>query len=1304
MRADRVGLLRELGKLQGMRKPEEIAQGIARLERKLAAAAAKKERRRNSLPRVSIPEALPIAARRADIVDAIRKNPVVIITGETGSGKTTQIPKMCLEAGRGVDGKIGCTQPRRVAAITVSQRIAEEMGEDPGRSVGYKIRFEDRTAADVFIKIMTDGILLMEAQADPFLNGYDTIIVDEAHERSLNIDFVLGMLKNLLRKRRDLKVVITSATIDTEKFSAAFGGAPILEVSGRMYPVDIRYEPLDEGMEEREEITHVEAAVRAVDGIIDAGEGGDILVFMPTEQDIRESCDLLEGREHRGVKILPMYARLSSQDQRRVFFPMRERKIVVATNVAETSITIPGIRFVIDTGLARISYYNPRTRTSSLPVRSVSRSSADQRAGRCGRVEHGVCIRLYSREDYENRALYTAPEILRSNLAEVILRMLTLRIDDPAAFPFVDPPAPKSFRAGYDILEELGAIERENGEDGAARYRLTARGRRMARLPLDPRISRMILEAETEGCLGEILVIAAALSTQDPRERPSGKEKEADGAQALFVNPSSDFLTLINIWERFHENGPSAKSPGRLRKYCRDHFLSFRRMREWRDVHGQIREIVEEQAPPPGEKHPAKKQAGDPQAWYGRIHRSVLSGYLSNIAVKKEKNTYGATGGRQVVIFPGSGLYNRSGDWIVAAEIVETTQLFARTAANIDREWLEALGGSLCRSIYLNPRWDRKRGEVTALERVSLYGIVIVEGRRVSYGRVDPQEATRIFIREALVPAEMERPLPFLAHNRDLIERVRDMENRLRRRTFLTTDDVLAAFYEERLQDIYDVRTLQRMVRDRGSDSFLRMTEEDVLRQAPDPAELSLYPDTVAAGRLALPLSYRFRPGETDDGVTLKLPASALTRLRPEAVEWAVPGLLQERVTALVKALPRDIRRHLIPIPQSVETILREMKRGEGSLPAALSECLKRKFRLDVPLAAWDLGGLPDHLKLRYAVVDPKGKELRSTRDLESLRKDRIEEEESRAFSRARAAWERTGIARWEFPDLPEEIPEEIRLDAQNVLEGVAYPALVPAGEAVDLRLMINRREADNAHRAGVKTLLTLHFRKDLELARRYLALRGEMKVWSAYFGGTKVLEEALFQGLVRRLLEKDLRTRQDFEAYTRLLGPTLLKAPQELLGEVESVLRAYHDTRQALAGLEAANVSNRTVLNFLEEMRAELQRLLPLTFLEIYDRERLPQVNRYLKALQVRAERGAVHIDKDRGRLAEIRPYEDKLEEFRKGIAPSASGQRLRAIDEYRWMVEEYRVSLFAQGLKTPYPVSPKRLREKIREIDGLM
>jgi ATP-dependent helicase HrpA len=1293
MRADRIALLRDLGKLQSARKPGDPDAALARLEKRLGAAAAKKEKRRANLPRVSYPGALPIAARRHDIVEAIRKNHVVIITGETGSGKTTQIPKMCLEAGRGLDGRIGCTQPRRVAAMTVSQRIAEEMGEDLGRSVGYKIRFEDRTSPEGFIKIMTDGILLMEAQADPFLNEYDTIIVDEAHERSLNIDFVLGILKNLLPKRRDLKIIITSATIDTEKFSAAFGGAPIIEVSGRLYPVDIRYEPPGE---DPEEITHVEAAVRAVDDLLDGSASGDILVFMPTEQDIREACEQLEGRDRRGVKILPMYARLPSQEQRRVFVPIPQRKVVVATNVAETSITIPGIRFVVDTGLARISYYNPRTRTSSLPVRPSSRSSADQRAGRCGRVEHGVCIRLYSREDYEARALYTAPEILRSNLAEVILRMLCLRIDDPAVFPFVDPPAPKNIRGGYDILEELGAIERENGN---GRYRLTARGRRMGRLPIDPRISRMILEAEKEGCLGEILVIAAALSTQDPRERPAGKEKEADGAQALFVNPSSDFLTLISIWERFHDSGPNAKAPGRSRKFCRDHFLSFRRMKEWRDVHGQLREIVEEEAPVPGARPPSSKTDGNPQAWYGRIHRAVLSGYLSNIAVKKEKNTYGATGGRLVVVFPGSGLYNRGGDWIVAAEFVETTQLFARTAANIDREWLEALGGSLCRSTFLNPRWDRRRGEVTALERVSLYGLVIVEGRRISYGRVDPQEATRIFIREALVPAEMERPLPFLAHNRDLIEQVRDMENRLRRRTFLTTDDVLAGFYEERLQDVYDARTLQKMVRDRGGDAFLRMTEEDVLRQAPDPAELSLFPDSVPAGRLALPLSYRFSPGEADDGVTLKLPASVLTRLRPEAVEWAIPGLMQERVTALVKALPRDIRRHLVPVPQAVETILAGLKHGEGSLPAALSECLKRKFRLDVPPAAWDLEGLPEHLKLRYAVVDPKGKEIRSTRDLETLRKDRLEEEESRAFARAKAAWERKGITRWDFPDLPEEIP----LDVQNVLEGVAYPALVPAGEAVDLRLLRVRREAEETHRAGVKVLLTLHFRRELETARRYLTLRGEMKVWSAYFGGAKALEDGLYKGLVKGLLEKDIRTRQGFEEHTRMLGRLLLKAPQELLDDVEPVLRAYHETRQALSGLEAANLSNRTVLTFLEEMRAGLQRLLPVTFLEIYSRDRLSQVIRYVKALQIRAERGAVHLDRDRARVAEIRPYEERLEEFLEGIAPSASVEKVRAVDEYRWMVEEYRVSLFAQGLKTPYPVSPKRLREKIREIEGM-
>jgi len=1300
MRADRVALLRDLGKLQYVKNPGDLEQAAGRLERRLGLAAAKKEKRRANLPRVSYPGALPIAARRADIVRAIRENPVVIITGETGSGKTTQIPKMCLEAGRGLDGRIGCTQPRRVAAVTVSQRIAEEMGEDLGRTVGYKIRFEDRTSPEGFIKIMTDGILLMEAQADPFLDAYDTIIVDEAHERSLNIDFVLGILKNLLRRRRDLKIVITSATIDTEKFSAAFGGAPIIEVSGRLYPVEIRYEPPEE---DPEEITHVEAAVRVVDGILDEVEGGDILVFMPTEQDIRETCDLLEGRDRRDVRILPMYARLPSQEQRRVFVPIQERKVVVATNVAETSITIPGIRFVVDTGLARIAYYNPRTRTSGLPVRAISRSSADQRAGRCGRVEHGVCIRLYSREDYESRALYTPPEILRSNLAEVILRMLALRIEDPAVFPFVDPPAPKSIRGGYDILEELGAIEREENGNGTSRWRLTERGRRMARLPLDPRISRMILEAEKEGCLADILVIAAALSTQDPRERPAGKEKEADSAQASFVNPASDFLTLLTLWGRFHENAAGVKTAGRLRRFCRDHFLSFRRMKEWRAVHGQIREIVEEESPAHGGKARAKVPDGDPQAWYGRIHRSVLSGYLSNIAVKKEKNTYSATGGRQVVIFPGSGLYNRGGDWIVAAELVETTQLFARTAANIDRDWLEALGGSLCRSTYFNPRWDRRRGEVTATERVSLYGLVIVEERRVSFGRIDPGEATQVFIREALVPAEIDRPPAFLAHNRDLIERVRDMENRLRRRTLLTTDDVLAAFYEERLREVFDVRNLQKMIRDRGSDAFLRMTEEDVLRQAPDPDELALFPDALPAGRLALPLSYRFSPGDAADGVTLKLPASALTGLKPETLERAVPGLLRERVTALVKALPRDIRRHLVPVPQSVETILRDIGESKGSLPAALSGSLKRRFRLDVPLSAWDLEGLPDHLKLRFAVVDAKGKELRSTRDIESLRKDRLEEEESRAFGRARADWERSGVKGWEMSGLPEEIPDEIQLAARNILEGVAYPALTPAGEAVDLRLLRNRREAEETHRSGVRTLLTLRFRKDLETLRRYLALRGEMKVWSAYFGGARTLEDGLYQGLLRRLLEKDIRTRRAFEDYARTLGQELLKAPQKLLEEVEPVLRAYHETRQALAGLEAANLSNRTVLGFLGQMRTELERLLPVSFLERYDRERLPHLARYLKALQIRAERGAVHLDRDRARAAEIRPYEEKLDELLKALTPGASPDKARAVHEYRWMVEEYRVSRFAQGIKTPYPVSPKRLQGKVEEIEAM-
>ncbi|MBU4120814.1 MAG: ATP-dependent RNA helicase HrpA, partial [Proteobacteria bacterium] len=976
--------------------------------------------RRDRLPRIVYPPALPIMESREEIVAAIRKHPVVVITGETGSGKTTQIPKMCLEAGRGLAGLIGCTQPRRIAATTVARRIAEEMGEEIGRSVGYKIRFDDRVPRDAFLKIMTDGILLMETQHDPLLRAYDTIIVDEAHERSLNIDFILGILKTILPRRCDLRVVITSATIDTEKFSKAFGDSPIIEVSGRLYPVEVRYQPLDSQLEEKGEITPVEAAVRAVDELIERRERGDILIFMPTEQDIRETCDLLAGRFREGAVILPLFSRLTNAEQQRVFGPLAARKIVVATNVAETSITIPGIRYVIDTGLARIAQYNPRSRTAGLPVRSISKSSSDQRKGRCGRVQNGICIRLYSEEDYLGRPLYTPPEILRSNLAGVILRMLALNLGDIDAFPFIDRPAQKSIRDGIEILLELGAIETENKEERGPvhPWRLTERGRLMAKLPLDPRISRMIIEARKEGCLREIVVIAAALSIQDPRERPAEKEAQADQMHAAFKDPASDFSSLLALWRRCLDRAKSPQMQNRLRRFCREHFLSYRRMREWRDIHDQILTILAEQKfLPKGEATP-RKEGGE---LYGALHRSILSGYLGHIAVKKEKNLYTATQGRQAMIFPGSGLFNRGGNWIVAAEMVETSRLFARTVANIETGWLEELGGSLCRRTYSAPHWEKDRGEVVAAEQVTLFGLVIVAGRPVSFGRIDPETASRIFIRSALVEEDVKKPLPFLVHNQALIEKIAGLEEKIRRRDLLVDEEAIARFYEKRLSGIFDIRTLQRLIRDRGNDAFLRMREEDLLVKPPDAEEIALFPEAVSAGGWRLDCVYRFSPGKPEDGVTLKIPVHAVPSLPASSLDWAVPGLLKEKVIALLRGLPKEYRKRLQPLAQTCDLILKEMEQGDP-LPTALGRFIYKKFGVDIPADRWPLDELEEHLKLRFAVVDGKDRELAAGRDISVLRQEFVGEQESQAFAKVRLTWEKSGLTAWDFGDLPERI------------------------------------------------------------------------------------------------------------------------------------------------------------------------------------------------------------------------------------------------------------------------------------------
>ncbi len=875
---------------------------------------------RRELPRsLSYPAELPITDRKEAILRAIAENQVVVITGETGSGKSTQIPKMCLEAGRGVRGVIGCTQPRRIAAITLADRVSEELGPEGQRWVGYKIRFQDRTRPSTRIKFMTDGILLAEAQSDRQFRAYDTLVIDEAHERTLNIDFLLGLIRRVLPARPDLKVIVTSATIDPEKFSRAFGDAPIIEVSGRTYPVDVWYRPIEEpesGDDENGDVTYVDQAVTAVDELRKGrarARRGDILVFMPTESDIRETVQRLEEKRYFNTLVMPLFGKMASADQKRIFQATTEEKIIVATNVAETSITIPRIRYVVDTGLARIAHYNSRSRTRSLPVARISQASADQRKGRCGRVEAGVCIRLYSSDDYQGRPPYTAPEILRSNLAEVILRMLYLRLGNIQEFPFLDPPSPAAIKDGFAVLKELGAVDDHR--------RLTGIGKTMARLPLDPRLARMLLQSKKEGSLNEMIVLAAALSAQDPRERPLDKEAQADQAHAVFRDVRSDFVGLLKVWNACwprrqaaaRENGdapdsvsgldpgpgpgppaerngaaqPDAgkleaayvpRSQSQLRKFCRERFLSYRRMREWKDIHEEILNILDEIG---------GFEANSKPAGYDAIHRAVVSGYLSNIAMRREKNVYLGTKSRQVMLFPGSGLFNKGGSWITAAEVVQTSRLYARTAANIEPEWLEELGGHLCRSTYFEPHWEKKRGQVAAFERVTLYGLPIVERRKINYAGVHPEEARDIFIRSALVEGDIPDTYGFHRHNTDLVRQIEDLENKTRRRGLLVDEEAVYDFYARRLPVLSDLRTLDRLIRDRGGDDFLRMTESDLLGAEPDFGEIERFPDVLRLGDAELPLRYAFSPGEQDDGITVTIPIHALGQLSPRPVRLA---------------------------------------------------------------------------------------------------------------------------------------------------------------------------------------------------------------------------------------------------------------------------------------------------------------------------------------------------------------------------------------------------------------------------------
>jgi ATP-dependent helicase HrpA len=1321
MAADRMAARREIKRLKRTQakahSTTKLAQRLARLERRIDASVRRKGLRKDNLPPLNYNDELPITAKKDEIIHAIKKHPVLIISGETGSGKTTQIPKFCLAAGRGIDGLIGHTQPRRIAAITVANRIAEELGQKPGRAVGYKIRFKDRTRKDAYLKLMTDGILLAETQSDRFLGAYDTIIVDEAHERSLNIDFILGILQSLLKQRSDLKLIITSATIDTEKFSRAFNQAPVIEVSGRMFPVEVRYQAAPATQKENGDATHVELAAQAVRQLLNRSARGDILVFMPTEQDIRDTCEMIESGSPRGARILPLFARLAAAEQSRVFKRIAERKIIVATNVAETSITIPGIKYVVDPGLARISRYSPRSRTTSLPVLPVSRSSADQRKGRCGRVENGVCIRLYGEDDYESRPLFTPPEIMRANLADVILKMIALKLGDIDNFPFIDRPDAKSINDGFNLLIELGAIVKKkrargkgfgaSGPKSPGQFALTGTGRVMAKIPLDPRLSRMLIEAQTSGCLDQITVIASALSIQDPRERPVEKTKEADGMHASFDDPHSDFITLLNIWNRYHFTWKQVKTNNQLKRFCKGHFLSFKRMREWRDIYRQICALLEDHGMQKNLRklrlQEANYEIAPDSPHYAAIHKSVLSGFLSNIAEKKEKNIFRAAKGREVMVFPGSGLFDRASNWIVAAEVVETSRVFARCVANIDSDWLEALGGELCRRSHLHPHWERNRGEVVALEQVSLFGLIIVADRKISYGPINPQEACDLFIRAALIEGDVKKPFKFMQHNRQQVDDLLALEDRIRRRDVLIGDEEMVAFYRERINGITNLKALSKLLKKRGRDDFLRMHTEDLIAHHPRESELSLYPRQIELGNRIFDCDYRFEPGQEHDGLTVMVPSTLAEQVPAEALDWLVPGLQQEKIATLVRSLPKAYRKQLVPVKDTVAVISREMKNSDGAFIVELGKFIYQRFGVDIPASAWPLDTLPDYLKMRVCVTAADGSEITAGRDPAILKQHAAAAKGASGFQAARKKWERTGIMRWDFGDLPDDVRNAGTAEAL----WMAYPALDKSSDgdkSVNLRLLRQRDESIAAHKQGVAALYRIHFSRDLKFLKKCLMLFGKAKSLANYFGGIKQFEKRMFDTIVDRLFAKNIRSESDFYAYAEVIAPKIIPSGQELLEQVLPVITAYHETRTLLNSLQQAHPTNRAAAAIYADLEDELSRLMPENFIDLYDAKRFVHIERYMKANGIRARRAAVDLEKDRAKHKEVQPFQDSLNHLLKSLSAHASAEKRSAIEEFFWMIEEFKVSVFAQELKTAFPVSKKRLRDKLKQIDRMI
>lgn len=1280
MLRDRQRLLKRLHGAKKVKNPAAQQAIAEELSGEITLAAQRVAQRRAATPRISYPENLPVSQKKEDIAEAIRQHQVVIVAGETGSGKTTQLPKICMELGRGITGLIGHTQPRRLAARTVADRIADELQTTPGGCIGYKVRFNDRVSDTTQVKLMTDGILLAEIQQDRLLMQYDTIIIDEAHERSLNIDFLLGYLRELLPRRPDLKVIITSATIDPQRFSRHFHNAPVIEVSGRTYPVEVRYRPVVEEADDTDR-DQLQAIFDAVDEL-GQESAGDILIFMSGEREIRDTADALNKRDLPHTEVLPLYARLSNAEQNRVFQSHAGRRIVLATNVAETSLTVPGIKYVIDPGTARISRYSFRTKVQRLPIEPVSQASANQRKGRCGRVSEGICIRLYSEEDFLSRPEFTDPEILRTNLASVILQMTALGLGDISAFPFVEAPDKRNIQDGVKLLEELGAITQAENQH----YRLTPSGRMLAQLPVDPRLAKMVLEAQKYGCTREVMIITSALSIQDPRERPVEKQQASDEKHRRFADKESDFLAFVNLWDYLQEQ-QKALGSSQFRRLCKADFLNYLRVREWQDIYTQLRQVVRELG------IPLNSEPAD----FRSVHTALLTGLLSHIGQKDtDKQEFTGARNARFAIFPGSGLFKKPPKWTMVAELVETSRLWGRIAARIEPEWIEPIAQHLIKRSYSEPHWEKAQGAVMASEKVTLYGLPIVAARKVNYGKIDSALSRELFIRHALVEGDWQTRHAFFRANLKLREEVEELEHKSRRRDILVDDETLFAFYDQRIpHNVVSARHFDSWWKQAGRDNpeQLNFAKEMLIKEGAGNVSKLDYPNFWQQGNLKLRLSYQFEPGTDADGVTVHIPLPLLNQVDERGFDWQIPGVRRELVIALIKSLPKPLRRNFVPAPNYAEAFLARATPFELSLTDALEREFRRMSGVTIEREAWQWDQVPEHLKMTFRVVDEHNRKLAEGRDLAALKlqlKGKVQETLSNV---ADDGLEQSGLHIWSFGDIPDHYEQK-----RGGYSVKAWPALVDEKESVAIRLFDSQHEQRKAMWRGLRRLLLLNIPSPIKYLHEKLPNKAKLGLYFNPYGKVlDLIDDCIACGVDQLIDEFGGPTwqKEEFAKLHEKVRAELNETVVEIAKKVEQILTAVFTINKRLKGRV-----DMTMALSLADIKAQMGRLVYHGFVTQNGWKRLGDTLRYLQAIERRLEKLPVDPHSDRARMLKVEKIEQAWSSWFNKLPPVRRDDE--DVQAVRWMIEELRVSYFAQQLGTPYPVSEKRIQQAMDEISA--